>query len=504
MPNDSPAPLDHSLATGIAWTAIWRWTGQLFSWTITLYAARQLEPSDFGIVSMAMLGIGLARLVQDFGLDGILVQDRTIVGDDQAKLAGLVIMVGVALWLLAIALAEPIAIFFKEPQVALIIMVVGVVFVTDAIQVVPRAQMQRALQYGALAWTNFVQLAGTQVALVIALRAGMGYWSIVISTISGEILVTFALLRLSPYRMMWPRHLGKLTIPLTRGWRLLASRAASFGYSSADQTIIGRMLGKDALGIYSMASTFSNLPQQEIGATVSRVVPGFFSQVQDQPELLRRYFLRLTEFMTVLSFPLSVGIALVADQVMPLLLGDGWHGIIVPLRLLCAYAMFTTSQLMISHVLLWTGQFRVYMWCAILAGVTMPPALALGAHYFGLPGIGWAWLIAYPLADLPSFVFAFRTARIRVRDWLGALAPALTGCAAMGVVVIGVRWILPTGLHPMVAAGLTIGSGALTYAATLWFGFRSHVDSGITMVRLLRSGKNPSAVAVEASESALS
>ena len=63
---------------------------------------------------------------------------------------------------------------------------------------------------------------------------------------------------------------------------LAASRIAWYGYTNIDQTLVGRVLGKDALGAYSFAVTFSTIAQQEVGAVVSRVVPGIFSEIQDQ------------------------------------------------------------------------------------------------------------------------------------------------------------------------------------------------------------------------------
>src|SRR5438045_7893981 len=81
-PSNPPAPpmnsttgqisVDRSLVSGIAWTAVLRWGAQLFSWIATFYAAHRLAPSDYGLVSMATIGIGLARIVEDFGIDSIL------------------------------------------------------------------------------------------------------------------------------------------------------------------------------------------------------------------------------------------------------------------------------------------------------------------------------------------------------------------------------------------------------------------------------------------------
>ena len=160
--------------------------------------------------------------------------------------------------------------------------------------------------------------------------------------------------------------------PLQQGWRILASRAAWYGYSNADQTIIGKVLGPDALGAYSFATTFSTLAQQEVGSIVSRVVPGIFSEVQTRVPELRRYFLLLTELLAVIAFPMAIGLALLADLLIPMLLGPKWNATVAPLQLLCLYSAFLSSQMLLSHVLMWTGQFRVNMWCTIFTGVTMP------------------------------------------------------------------------------------------------------------------------------------
>jgi O-antigen/teichoic acid export membrane protein len=77
--------LDHALVSGIAWTAVLRWSSQVFSWLATFFAAHILGPAQYGLISMAMIAIGLVRMVEDFGLDSILVQDRSIVGDRQAR-----------------------------------------------------------------------------------------------------------------------------------------------------------------------------------------------------------------------------------------------------------------------------------------------------------------------------------------------------------------------------------------------------------------------------------
>lgn len=479
--------LDHALASGIAWTALLRWSAQLVSWIGTLYAARILLPSDYGLVAMAMLAIGMARMIEDFGMDAILVQDSSLVGALRDRLAGFLLILGLLICVLFVLLSVPIARFFGEPDLAFIVASLSALFIVDALQVVPRAQLQRDLQFRRLGVVAFAQVGLTQLTLVVSANAGLGYWSLVLNTLVGTTAVTFLLVWWRPYRIAWPRDVAGLAAPLLQGWRILASRVAWYGYSNADQIIIGKVLGKDLLGPYTFATTFSSLAQQEVGSIVSKVVPGIFSQLQSRPGELRRYFLLLTEFLAVLSFPMSIGLALVADLVIPLLLGPRWNAVIVPLQLLCIYSVFYSSQILVSHVLMWTGQFRVNMWCSIAAGVTLPVAFLIGVDH-GLAGIGWAWVLVYPIVSIPAMVFAFRTLQASFWHWLAALKPAIVGNLVMAAAIIGLRAALPEAMPLAARSALAITTGAIVYPAVLWFLFRPRVRQLLAVARQVRSG----------------
>lgn len=479
----------------MAWTAALRWPAQVISWIATAYAARLLSPGDYGLVSMAMIAIGLVRMVEDFGLDSILIQDRSIVGEQHARLAGFVIAAGVALCSLFMALSHPIALFFAEPQVGPIIVLLSLLCLTDALQVVPRAALQREMQFARLAWAQFLQVIVTQAVVVLGATLGWGVWALVFNTLAGALAVTLLLLYWQPYKVRWPRQVATLASPLRQGWRVLASRIAYYGYTTADQIVVGRVIGKDALGAYSFATTLSTTLSTEISSVVSRVVPGIFSAVQSQAAELRRYFLVLTELIAYLTLPLSIGMALTADYAVAIVLGPQWQAVVMPLRILCLYAAFYTSQLLIGAVLMWTGQFRANMWCSVLAGVTLPLAFLAGTRW-GLEGVAWAWSIAFPLANLPAMVISFRTLEIGFGDWLRSLLPAAVSCIGLSAALIAVRVVLPLGTPVALAAVLACAAGSLAYLATLWFGFRPRVRSMLDFLRALRRQKADGAPAI--------
>lgn len=489
--------LDHSLVSGIAWTAALRWPAQVISWIATAFAARILTPADYGIVSMAMIAIGLARMVEDFGMDAVLVQDRSIVGDRQAQLAGLILLAGAVLCGMFVALAHPVSWFFNEPTVAPVIMFLSLLCVADAIQVVARAGLQREMKFAQLAWAQFLQVIVSQAVLVTGALLGWGVWALVFNTLAAAAAVTLLLLYWHPYSIHRPRELSRLARPLLQGWRILASRAAYYAYSTADQTVIGRMLGKDALGAYSFATTFSTTVSQEITSVVSRVVPGIFSEVQDNRSALRRYFLVLTELLAYLAIPVSAGMAVTADLVVNIVLGPQWSAVIIPLQILCLYAAYYTTQVLFGAVLMWTGQFRANMWCSILAGVALPLAFIVGTRW-GLEGVAWAWAIFFPLVNLPAMVIAFRTIEGSFGSWVNSVWPATAASIVMGVAVVAVRSVLPGDLVAPVVAAISVAVGCVVYLAMLWLFFRRRLREMWAFVKVLRQrrAKDPAAGAL--------
>jgi O-antigen/teichoic acid export membrane protein len=490
--------LDRSLVDGIAWTAVLRWIQQIVSWAALLYAARVLQPGDFGLIAMARAPIGLARLAEEFGLDTVLLQDRGLEGERRARVAGLLLLLGVGLMILFLGLALPIASFNREPQVAIIVVALSFLFILDAMQILPRAMLQRHLRFRRLALVTFAQGVVTSSVLVLCVFWGLGFWSLFLNTLAGGIVSTVLLLWWEPYRAAWPRELRSILGPILQGWRVLVSRIAWYGYNNLDLVVIGRMLGKDSLGAYGFANDFSKQPMEEITSVVSRVVPGVFTNVQNSMPALRRYFLILTEFLTYLVFPVGVGIALTADYVVELALGPQWQAVVEPLRILCFYAAFLSSQTLVAHILLWTGQFRALMWCALLTLAMLLPAFWFGAKVGGLVGVAWMWTIVYPLSNIPPLVIGFRTINIRFSDWFQTMKPALMACVVMTAVVLAVRFEVSRSLSPWLALGCEAAAGALAYVATLWLLFRGRLTMIIDIVRSVRQGPTAAAAVAEA------
>src|SRR5207249_9080683 len=110
------------------------------------------------------------------------------------------------------------------------------------------------------------------------------------------------------------------------------ARLCWYASANADFLMAGRILGKAALGLYNVGWTLASVPVDKVATLVGQVTPAFFSAVQTDRAAIRRYLLGITEGIALITFPISLGLALVARDFVLVVLGSKWQASIAPLQ----------------------------------------------------------------------------------------------------------------------------------------------------------------------------
>jgi teichuronic acid exporter len=479
--------LDRSLIRGIAWTGAMRWATQLVGWASTLVVARLLAPTDYGLVGMSMVYLGFMQLVNEFGLGAVIVQRRALTSEQIARLGGFALALGAGFVLLSTLLAPVVARFFAEPAVRWIIPVASLTFLTGAFQVVPQALLTRDLDFRRLAWAD-----GAEALLAAAMTLGFAwlglrYWALVLGPLTGRVVSATLVNVWRPHGVAWPRRFGTIAGEVSFGWHLVVSRLAWYLYSDADFAVVGRVLGKVALGAYTIGWTISSIPIDRVTALVSSVTPPVFSAVQHDPAALQRYLKNLTEGLAFITFPASIGIALVADEFVPAVLGQQWHAAIAPLQLLACSAALRSVHPLLPQVIVSTGHAKRNMQFALIGTLILPALFYLGTHW-GAAGVAAAWLIGHPLFVMPLFLwYALRLTKLPLSDYLRSLLPAASSTLAMAAAVLGLRWLTPAAWGLGLRLATQVATGVLVYAAVLYYAHGQRVRALWALLRSLRT-----------------
>ncbi len=476
--------LDRSLVKGLAWTGAAKWASQLLTWGATIVVARLLLPEHYGLVGMATIYLGLVILLNEFGFGTAIVAMRELTAGQVAQLNSVAVLFGLASFGLSFAAAPLLARFFDAPELAAVIVAMSTAFVIGSFRTVPQALMQKELRFPRLAVIEGSQAVLRAAAMVAMAAAGLGLWTLVFGNILGALLWTGLTLASRRHRFARPRW-REIQPAVRFSWQILGARIGWYIYSHADFAIAGRILGKGPLGAYSFAWTLAGLPVEKVTALVGRVTPAIFAAVQKENESLRRYLVNLTEGLALITFPAAVGLALVADTLVPLVLGEQWLGAVAPLRLLAVYASFRSIVTLLPQILNVTGHTRFGMWNAYLAAVVLPVAFYIGARW-GTTGIAAAWIIAHPLVTLPVYWRVFTRIELPVGRYLRGLWPATSAVILMAAVVFVAREAGPAAWPDAARLALQAGSGALAYGLVMFLFHRERLRAFRQMLRLVR------------------
>ena len=474
--------LDRSLATSLAWRAAADWSSQIFSWISLFIVVRLLSPADFGIVGMAVILLPYLKYVGEFGIPRAIVTIRDLTGEQIRQLNTIAVLLGVALFGVAVLLSKPIALFFRTPQLAPVVVVSCLMLIPFGVRAVAEGVLAREMKFTELSWIEAIATIATALTTLSMAGFGFGYWALVIGNLAGLCVRCVLLVRARPHGFALPR-IASVRESLRFGWHVLVSTVALNSYQRLDNLTAGRVLGQAALGLYAMAWNLANVPLEKIASLVTYVVPSYLAAVQSDLAAVRRYTRTVTEALALATFPATIGLGLVARELVPLALGHKWEPVIAPLEILSAYAAFRSIPAFLAKVLTAIGDARYVMWNDLAALGLMPIAFFVGSHW-GIAGIAWGWVAVYPLVAIPLYCKTVGAIRMKTREYLQALRPALSGTVVMVIAVGTVKYVL-AGTHSLlVRLLLEIVTGIISYSATVLL---LHADRAVLYIRMAKS-----------------
>ena len=486
---DSPTPglakkLDKHLAHSLAWRAATNWASQLVSWASLFVVVRLLTPADFGIVAMALVLFPYLRILGEFGIPQTIVNLRDLTDEQLAQLNTVSLMLSIGCFGIAVALAWPLALFFKTPQLAPVVVVTCLGLIPLGFRSVSEGLLSKEMQFRTLSWFEAIRaLIATAVTLVLAF-VGFGYWALVLGNLVATFARTILLGSSRPHRFAMPR-MATLKEPLSFGRHILVSVIALSAYERLDNVTAGRVLGQAALGVYGLAWNLAYVPLDKVTSLVTTIIPTYLAAARKEPESLRRYVRTLSEALALATFPATIGLGIVARELVPVALGAKWVGVIAPLQVLSIYAAFRSIVAIIPKVLTAVGNARFVMWNDLRALVMLPIAFYIGSHW-GTAGIAWGWIAAYPLVAVPLYWKAFKTIKMPVATYLQALRPAIDGTLMMILAVLAVRWALPPSWPAWIRLIAEVAAGGVVYLSTLMLLHRKRVLAFVRMAKSFR------------------
>jgi len=435
--------------------------------------ARLLVPEDFGLVALAMSLVAILEMIGELSVELVLIQNQNADRSHYDSAWTLNIIKGIVLAGTLILLADPTARFFSEARVAPIIYWLALCVAIGGLKNIGIVDFQKHFEFH----REFVFFMASRVAATIVTIAlafvWPGPWALIGGTIARQVVALVLSFRLHPYR---PRLSLRAFGDLFRFSKWVMVENLLTGVRRRSHSfVLGRIVGAEALGYYSVAYEIAMMASSEIEQPIRRAVFPGYAKVASDPALLRRAFLDVLGMIAVLAAPLAVGTGLIASLIVPLLLGSKWLATIPLIQILSLFGLIVVMGGGTRLVYLALNKPYVATLLSAVEVAALVPLTLLGALTVGTIGVAWAMVITATVTWFAAMTMVMRLLEIQARAIVSRLWRVVFGLLGMTLAVRGVQtaWQAREGLIGMGTLLLVcVVVGAITYAGLLFVFWR--------------------------------
>jgi len=470
------------ILSALRWGAGAKFVSQLFTWAMTIVVIRLLSPQDYGLMAMAVLVSQFLMLLNEIGLGAVLVQ-RTNLNDNLVRqIFGLVLIINGGFFSVLYAAAPLIAAYFGEDRLVEIIRLLAFQFLIAAFEVIPVSILERNLDFKKKSLVYLgASVSGGIVTFSLALT-GYGVWALVWGNMTVLILNTVGVNLVSPY-LRWPKFdFRGMRGVINFGGMVTLERAMWFLYTQADVLIVGKFLGKELLGIYSVAMHLASLVMHKTGGVIYEVAFPSFSRSQEDLEQVTHYFLKAVRIMSFVTFPLFFGISSIAPELVSFLLGEKWRYAGTILAILSLVMPLRMISNLLPPVLQGIGHPVKSVFNLLIAITIMPAAFMIGTKW-SISGVSFAWLTMFPIVFTLTLLNSLATLRVSWLAFLSAIYIPLASSLIMYAVVMATRILIDGSLPLIGQLTILVLAGMLTYGALAFFVHRDGYREVMALVR---------------------
>lgn len=381
-----------SLAARVARSAGWiiggRFVMGLFGFLNTIIIARLLAPEDFGIVAIGLTAMQILTNLSDIGVSQAVIRFRDADRDDLDTLFTLSAIRGALIAGVLLAAAPIAAHFYGDPRVFWVFAGVALFPATTGF-INPRFyEFERLLDYSKEFIAAVVnKLAGVIVSIIVAVIF-RSYWAIILG------LATNGLVQLALSYLMRPYKPRISFASLNRvlgfsGW-LTGVGLMSALNNKLDPLVLARAVGVTGAGHYFMGLQLAELPTREIAFPATRAIYPGLSELQEEPRRANLAFLTGVEAMAAIAMPAAIGFALVARELVPLLLGDKWTDAVPVVEIITPVMGVQMPLLATQYYAMAVGSTRLVFFRELAFFFIRTPVFIWAAIHYGLAGAAWA------------------------------------------------------------------------------------------------------------------
>jgi O-antigen/teichoic acid export membrane protein len=456
-----------SVVKNAAWMAGAQWGMQVLQFGVSIVLARLLIPSDYGLVSMSATFTGVVSLFASLGFGVALVERREVDDDCICTAFWSTAGVGVLAFALATVGAPLIGSFYGERRLVTIIQVAACGLIISPLNDIALSLLTRQMAFRAIASIEIVAALIAQATALIAAFTGFGVWSLVAATIVSQVarfLGFFCTVRWLPH-FRFSR--ARFTELFSFSRYLVGYQLLNYFVRNLDNVLIGKVLGPVALGYYDLAYQLTLKPMVLVSSIFTQPLFPVLVSLKDDKKRAADTYRSVVVYISLITFPLLLGLASVAPEAVSCILGERWVPVVPTLQILCVVGLMNCIATTVGTIYLSQGRSDIPLKWILGVGPVAYCAFFIGIQW-GIEGVAASYAVFTAVTWIISHAIANRLIELRADYFWSALMPATCASLLMVGAVLGARLLMSDWPLSMETKLFTfIAIGATVYCATV-------------------------------------
>jgi len=472
-----------STVQGIKWTFYSAIISNILGVIQISILARLLNKSDFGLMAIVNIVIGFSDIFIDIGVSNAIIYKRGLSREKLSTLYWMNVLIGFLFFIILYEISSPLSVFYHVDELEPLLNLVAATFLIKPWGQQQMVLMQKNLQFNTIAIIEVVARVISFSLTVSAAFIGLGVYSLAIGVIAVSLFSTigyFVKGGVNRYPLLY-LNFREIDEEIRFGLYQMGEKVLNYFSAQFDVILIGRLLGMDILGLYSIVKTLAGKLFYLINPIISKVTFPIMAKMNNDLDCLRRYHLIKIKIISYISFPIYLFFFILGSPVLYLFLGSEW------LNAAPVFSVISLSYLVLSIanpmgvLLLSIGKAKTSFYWNLYAIIVYPLSIWVGS-FNGIFGIIYASLLMQVINYFISLHFIVKPIiGITIRSNLSViLKPALFSVCCAILASIAVSFLTDYG------TSLIIG-GLVFFLPFIFLVYYFDRDTAASILQILRA-----------------
>ena len=450
-----------TVLSNFIWRLAERSGAQIVQLVVSIVLARILLPSDYGIVALMTVFIGILGIFINCGLGSALIQKKDADNVDFSTVFYAQLVFCVIIYSLLFFAAPFIADFYQMPEMTAMVRVLSLTLVIAGVKNIQVSYVSKNMQFKRF---FFATLGGTIGAAGVGIGMaclGFGAWALIAQSLFNNAVDTLILWITVKWRPIKAFSFQRLKSLFSYAWKLLVSSLLDSVYNNLRSLIIGKVYSAENLAFYNKGQSWPNLIVENVNSSIDSVLLPSMSSVQDEKNSVKAMTRRAIKTSTYVMAPLMMGLAFTGVPLVRLLLTEKWLPIVPFQVIFCITYMFYPIHTANLNAIKALGRSDIFLKLEIIKKVVGLIALVVTVP-ISVMAMGYSLLFTSLASQIINSWPNKKLLNYGYLEQLKDILPGILLAVAMGCCIYPIQWF---GLPDVVTLCIQVPLGAAIYIA---------------------------------------